>query len=96
METEPAAPVSAPDPTPAIEAATAASTPPIGISSRMIFIVVLLAIAGFAAVSAFILFYSHDKTMIASVEKSWDWAFAMAIGFILGSSAGSRNKETKP
>lgn len=78
-----------------IDVATAAAKPPIGISSRMVFIVVLLAIGGFAAVSAYILFYSHDKTMIASVEKSWDWAFAMAIGYILGSSAGSRNREIK-
>ena len=82
------------DPDAAVAAATAeqtaAATPPIGISSRMIFIVALICIAGFAAVSAYILLDSKDGTLIASVEKSWDWAFAMAIGYILGSSAGWR------
>ena len=64
--------------------------PPIGISSRMIYSIALICIAGLAAVSAYILLDSKDGTLIASVEKSWDWAFAMAIGYILGSSTGSR------
>lgn len=80
----------------AVTAEQAAATPPIGISSRMIFSIALICIAGFAAVSAYILLDSKDGTLIASVEKSWDWAFAMAIGYILGSSAGSRNKDAKP
>ena len=86
------------DPAPAPEpeeaaADVAATTPPVGISSRMIFVVALICIAGFAIVSGYILRWSGDVTLIASVEKSWDWAFAMAIGYILGSSAGSRNKD---
>ena len=85
-----------PDAPEAVTAEQAAATPPIGISSRMIYSIALIYIAGFAAVSAYILLDSKDGTLIASVEKSWDWAFAMAIGYILGSSAGSRNKDAKP
>lgn len=80
----------------AVAAELAAATPPLGITSRMVFAIILIAIFGFAVVTIYVLADTNDVTLRSGVVKSWDWAFAMAIGYILGSSAGSRNKEHRP
>jgi len=80
----------------AAEQQVTATTPPVGITSRMVFAIVLLAIAGFTLVTIYVLADTTDVTLRSGIVKSWDWAFAMAIGYILGSSAGSRNKERHP
>ena len=80
----------------ATEQQVIANTPPIGITSRMVFAIVLIAVAGFTLVTVYVLADSTDVTLRSGIVKSWDWAFAMAIGYILGSSAGSRNKDARP
>ncbi|WP_156680079.1 hypothetical protein [Sphingomonas profundi] len=79
-----------------MEAERAAASPPIGISSRQIFVVALLAIAGWLAVSAWIITHSADASDRAAILQSAINIATTAFGFYLGSSASSRNKDHRP
>lgn len=73
--------------------AIVATTPPVGVSSRQIFAIALLAIGGWLAVSAWIITHSVDASDRAAILQSAINIATTAFGFYLGSSASSRNKD---
>lgn len=75
------------------EEMVAATTPPVGVSSRQIFAIALLAIGGWLAVSAWIITHSVDASDRAAILQSAINIATTAFGFYLGSSASSRNKD---
>lgn len=81
---------------PAVEAEQAATSAPIGISSRQIFVIALLAICGWLGVAAWVLTQSPDASDRAAILQSAINIATLAFGFYLGSSASSRNKDHRP
>lgn len=77
---------------PGIEDAIIASTPPVGVSSKQIFIVALTAIAGWLLIAGYILVNGPDPSDRAAILQSAINIATLAFGFYLGSSAGARNK----
>jgi hypothetical protein len=73
-----------------------ASTPPVGVSSRQIFIVAMMAIGGWLTIGAWIITHSPDASDRAAILQSAINIATLAFGFYLGSSASSRNKDHRP
>lgn len=84
------------DAAPIIEAEQAATSAPIGVSSRQIFAVAILAIVGWMAVAAWVLINSPDASDRAAILQSAINIATLAFGFYLGSSASARNKDHRP
>jgi hypothetical protein len=81
--------------TPAENAAAeqAATTPPVGVSTRQIFIVACIILGIYAVYGGFLLVHGGDNSERAAFGQSAINLAMLAAGFYLGSSAGSRNKE---
>lgn len=79
-----------------VEEERAAASPPIGVSSRQIFAVALLAIVGWMLVAAWVLANSPDASDRAAILQSAINIATLAFGFYLGSSASARNKDHRP
>lgn len=79
-----------------MEAERAAASPPIGISSRQIFAVALLAISGWLFVAVWVLTHAPDASDRAAILQSAINIATTAFGFYLGSSASARNKDHRP
>ncbi len=84
------------EPSPEVKDEQAATSAPIGISSRQIFIIALLAVLGWQAVAAWMLTHSPDASDRAAILQSAINIATLAFGFYLGSSASSRNKDHRP
>ena len=78
---------------PTIAADQAATSAPIGISARQVFVIALLAIAGWQGVAAWVLTHNPDPADRAAILQSAINIALLAFGFYLGSSASSRNKD---
>ena len=70
-----------------------ASTPPVGVSSRQIFAVALTLLAFYAVAGIGVIWKGTEAERTAFEQSTINLAL-LAAGFYLGSSAGSRNKET--
>jgi hypothetical protein len=70
-----------------------ATTPPVGVSSRQIFLVAMVAIVGVALVSGYMLLNGADAGERGFILQFWINAATGGFFYYLGSSAGSRNKQ---
>jgi hypothetical protein len=88
------------DPAPAPEVATsaeqAATSAPVGVSTRQIFTIALIILGIYAAYGAFLLYSGGDNSERAAFGQSAINLAMLAAGFYLGSSASSRNKDHRP
>ncbi len=73
----------------------AATSPPIGVSSRQIFAVACVLLAIYAAYGGALMIQGGDRSERAAFGQSAINLAMLAAGFYLGSSAGSRNKERR-
>jgi hypothetical protein len=69
------------------------STPSIP-NLRIVVAMSFLLMAGFAAVSAYVIGWSADLTTKGSIISTWQNFALLAVGFWLGSSSGGKTKMT--
>ncbi|WP_380873582.1 hypothetical protein ACFB49_42420 [Sphingomonas sp. DBB INV C78] len=74
----------------------AATSAPIGISSRQIFAIAILAIGSWMIISGWILLTDASEAERAGIQKAAETIATAAFFFYLGSSASSRNKDHRP
>lgn len=79
-----------------VAAERAATSSPIGVSSRQVFFVACVLLAIYAAYGGFLLVYGGDGGERAAFGQSTINLAMLAAGFYLGSSASSRNKDHQP
>lgn len=83
------------DPAPAPLDPVTATTAPVGVSSRQIFTVALILLALYAIAGIAVLVNGTAAERTAFLQSIIGLA-GIAVGFYLGSSASSRNKDRQP